>query len=94
MTFSDETIYEALRVHLARPCDAFAMAAQDFSITALEMRRPSVLFRPALSIDGDQWCALYGDNLQDGLAGFGDTPAQAMVDFDAAFLKATVRGTE
>ena len=43
---------------------------------------PSAIFRPSLSIDGNQWCALYGDNLQDGVAGFGDSPAAAMGDFD------------
>lgn len=43
---------------------------------------PSVLFRPRLSIDGNQWCALYGDNLHDGVAGFGDSPADAMLNFD------------
>jgi hypothetical protein len=35
--------------------------------------RPSVLYRPAISIDGNQWCALYGANLQDG------SPASATV---------------
>ena len=44
--------------------------------------QPSVLYRPTLSIDGDQWCALYGDDLQTGVAGFGDSPEQAMWDFD------------
>lgn len=44
--------------------------------------RPSAVFRPCLSIDGNKWCALYGDNLQDGVAGFGDSPADAMWDFD------------
>lgn len=46
---------------------------------------PSAIYRPALSIDGNQWCALYGDNLQDGVAGFGDSPALAMEAFDKAW---------
>ena len=46
---------------------------------------PSAMYRPALGIDGDQWCALYGANLQDGIAGFGDSPAEAMRDFDRAW---------
>lgn len=46
---------------------------------------PSAVYRPALSIDGNQWCALYGSNLQDGVAGFGDTPADAMREFDKAW---------
>ncbi len=47
--------------------------------------RPSAIYRPSLHIDGNQWCALYGDNLQDGVAGFGDSPAAAMWDFDKAW---------
>lgn len=50
--------------------------------TEWQQQRPCVLFRPRISIDGNQWCALYGDNLQDGVAGFGDSPALAMADFD------------
>jgi len=47
---------------------------------------PSVLYRPCLSPDGNQWCALYGKNLQEGVAGFGDSPADAMRDFDKNWL--------
>lgn len=58
------------------------MAAESVRCVAAEYERPSVMFRPGLSIDGDQWCALYGDNLQDGVAGFGPSPEKAMRDFD------------
>ena len=49
---------------------------------AYERTRPSVLFRPALTIDGNMYCALYGADLMDGVAGFGDTADAAMRDFD------------
>lgn len=49
-------------------------------------QRPSVLFRPALYPDGNQWCALYGADLASGVAGFGDTPAHAMAAFDVAWM--------
>ncbi len=52
-----------------------------------ERMRPSYLYRPALSVDGNKWCALYGDNLQDGVAGFGDSPAEAYADFDAQWTR-------
>lgn len=52
-----------------------------------EMDRPSVLYRPALTIDGNQWCAIYGDNLQDGVAGFGSSPAEACTAFDKAWTE-------
>ena len=57
----------------------------EFVRAAIEQQRPSVLYRPALTLDGSQWCALYGENLQDGVAGFGDSPAAAMADFDRNF---------
>jgi hypothetical protein len=31
-----------------------------------------------ISLDGDKWCALIGENLQDGLAGFGNSPIEAI----------------
>lgn len=32
-----------------------------------------------ISLDGSQWCALVGENLQEGIAGFGDTPLDAFI---------------
>jgi len=58
---------------------------------------PSAIYRPKLSVEGNKWCALYGDNLQDGVAGFGDSPAAAMWDFDCNWTKklaATKEGGE
>jgi hypothetical protein len=46
------------------------------------LTRPSVVFRPILSVDGNQYCAVFGTDLQNGVAGFGDTPEAAMSDFD------------
>jgi hypothetical protein len=54
----------------------------DFYATLAEYRRPSAVFRPKIYIDGDQWCALYGQNLQDGVAGFGSSPELATQEFD------------
>ena len=60
---------------------------QEFCAAAEHMRAPSVLYRPRLFIDGNQWCALYGDNIQDGVAGFGDSPELAMWAFDKAWTE-------
>jgi len=59
--------------------------ASEFESAAHEMQRPSAVFRPKLSQDGDMWCAMYGDDIQDGVCGFGKTPADAMRDFDKSF---------
>jgi len=35
-------------------------------------------------LDGDQFCFLWGKDLQSGVAGFGATPREAMLAFDSA----------
>lgn len=56
-----------------------ACLQQEFSVAAGEMHRPCVIYRAELTQDekGGQWSARY-----DQLAGYGDTPAAAMDDFD------------
>lgn len=50
-----------------------------------ERTRPSAIFRPNLFPEGCMWCALYGKNLQEGLAAFGKTPSGALINFDRVF---------
>ena len=64
-----------------------ARLGEAIDILTNEHQRPSVLFRPTLSIDGDSWCALYGANIQEGVAGFGKSPSEAMYAFDAAWAR-------
>ena len=66
---------------------AATMAGEVWKIAGYEHSRPSAVWRPKVYIDGNQWCALYGDNLQDGVAGFGDSPEKAMLDFDKAWTR-------
>ena len=65
----------------------FQRGLQNMEIAGAEMMRPSVLFKPKLSMDGNKWCVLYGENLQEGCAGFGDSPELAMRDFDAQWSR-------
>lgn len=58
------------------------MAADAAYQAELARMRPHVLMRPAILPDGKSWCALYGEDLVRGVAGFGDTPEQACEDFD------------
>lgn len=37
--------------------------------------------------DGNQWCCLYGANVQEGIVGFGATPVKALLDFNNAWNK-------
>jgi len=44
-------------------------------------RRNNPMYKPKTFIDGNKWCALYGDNLQVGSVGFGDTEEEAVEDY-------------
>lgn len=50
------------------------------------------LLRPTLTIDGNQWCCLYGEDLQSGIAGFGDTPHKAILAWLAEFDRPITKG--
>lgn len=64
-----------------------AILQEQFCATAMEMARPSVLFKPTLMADGDMWIVLLGEDLQSGVSGHGKTPCEAMISFDQAFYK-------
>lgn len=49
------------------------------------LSRPSVMLGLVPEPDGGKWSVLYGSNIQEGICGFGDTPDEAMADFDRAW---------
>jgi len=61
--------------------------ASNLADAAIEARKPHVVMRPRLFLDGNSWCALYGENIQDGVAGYGSSPAKAMAAFDTSWEK-------
>jgi hypothetical protein len=63
-------------------------AAESIRCAASEYERPSVLYRPKLARDGNAWVALCGDDIQSGVAGCGNSPAEAMRAFDLEWFKA------
>lgn len=78
-------------VHVAH---AMSIVAQEAGVVGAYARdtheaktRPSAIWQPRIYIDGNQWCALYGEDLQSGVAGFGESPAAAMNDFDRNWFK-------
>ena len=62
-------------------------AGQAWQQAAAAHERPCVLWKPRLFIDGNQWCALFGENIQEGVVGFGDSPDAAMLEFDDTWRK-------
>lgn len=85
LSYEDSNLAMNAIVHAAQmSCENFRFGVAEY---VSEATRPSAIYRPAISKDGDKWCALYGDNLQDGVCGFGDTPELAMADFDKNWRK-------
>ena len=63
---------------------------REINATQYESRRPFFMLKPKVMPDGNQWCALYGENLQEGVAGFGDTPEKAAIQFDIEWLNSKI----
>jgi hypothetical protein len=77
-----QAVYDAVNLNFSGASYLWQHIQQEIYCVSHEMQRPSVLYRPSIQIDGNRWIALYGENLQDGVCGCGDTPAEAMADFD------------
>ena len=65
----------------------FMLAGDALSHAFDDFQRPSVLYRPDAGLDGNKYFVLYGPNLMEGCSGFGDTLAEAMIDFDKNWHK-------
>jgi hypothetical protein len=89
MAFVDETgclfqaEHDAIHAEDRRNDDLYNMRREFI----LEMSRPSMMLRPHLSQDGNKWIALYGDDIQTGVVGIGDSPALAYANFDQEWVK-------
>jgi hypothetical protein len=46
---------------------------------------PSEIYKPRLFVDGNEWCALLGEDIQSGICGFGKSPYLAMQAFNDAW---------
>lgn len=83
---ADSVLREFLYSNMGDVGHAFHNAAQELQFASQQQSRPSAIYKPSIYRDGDKWCALYGDNLQEGVCGFGDSPSLAMESFDEAFV--------
>lgn len=90
MALSDE--YQSMAANAI--CHAATMAGAAWQDAAGNYSQPNVIYKPKLSKDGNQWCALFGENLQEGVCGFGDSPAEAMWDFDKNWYKKLPKGEQ
>jgi hypothetical protein len=82
VTITPEMIAAGLRA-LGSAGDVSRESLVVFIYTAMAMNGPpSAIYRPDLFMEGGKWVAAYGDNIQNGLRGYGETPADALADFD------------
>lgn len=70
------------RLAMSAICHAADMIKESIQQAVRCYEEPSAIHKPKVFQDGDQWCALYGDNIQEGVCGFGDSPAAAINDFN------------
>ncbi len=75
--------------------DAKFAAARAEERVYLEQQRPFMLLQSNIkvSVDGSKWCCLFGETVQDGVAGFGNTPNEASIDFDVQWLNKSLSPT-
>ena len=77
-----------IRGYLQQAAEIECNAANYREEAARQSTRPFMLLRPKIYPDGNKWCVLYGEDIQSGVAAFGDTPALASVQFDIEWLNA------
>jgi hypothetical protein len=61
----------------------------DSRMRAAQIQEEYALFsmlKPSIKKDGNMWCVLYGEDLQEGIAGFGPTPLDAVLAFNRAWI--------
>lgn len=84
---TSEAVQSALREAFGNADHVIRNAMQDIASAYTD---PHVVMRPKLSIEGDQWCALYGEDLMNGVVGFGASPYEAMAAFNRAWWEKIV----
>jgi hypothetical protein len=51
---------------------------------------PAARLRPNMGTTGDHWLAFIGPNLREGATGLGDTPRDALEDFNRRFMEPVI----
>ncbi len=67
--------------------DIETLTRQSWHSAAIEAEEMNLvaLLRPRVFLDGNKWCVLYGENIMDGVCGFGDSPILAVYAFNKAW---------
>lgn len=70
---------------LLNESDSYCVAQAAIGYINGGVARITEQLRPKVCPDGDQWCCLYGEDIQSGICGFGDTPGAAVADWETNF---------
>lgn len=86
MSDAYRAIYDAANLQLGGLSYLHHHIQQEVYSVSNAMQAPHVLMRPKIYPDQGSWFALYDDDLQSGVCGFGDTPEKACAAFDKAWF--------
>lgn len=82
-------IDEAVKIGIENAYFNAARQAHEAAIAQLNAEdlrgRPFVIYGARVFMDGDSWCALLGENIGEGVCGFGKSPNEAVKAFDKAW---------
>ncbi len=51
------------------------------------LNTPFVIYKPKLFRDGNEWCVLLGDNIQEDICAFGKSPQKAVEAFNKVWYE-------
>ena len=80
---------ELLRIESSQRQHHEVMLQQDRQFAVMQQAEYNLfsVLKPKLYKDANEWCCLYGDNIQEGISGFGETPHKAILDWNTAWDK-------
>ena len=85
----NDTSFQDDMYHQERMTNLIVEQKERMNNLALEQKLiPFSTLKPKIHKDGNQWCVLLGENIQEGVVGFGDTPMKAILAWNEELHKA------
>lgn len=67
-------------VESKQPLESTSIQPMTRSLNNYKLGVSNILYQISIAKDGNTWCALLGQDLQNGMSGFGETVQQALRD--------------
>jgi hypothetical protein len=83
-----QAMYDAVITAIGNECIGYKVS-QFLDEMRYIYSKPHILLKPKIYIDGNMWCASYG-NMPEGIQGFGETPEKAIDAFDYEYYNAKI----